>query len=196
LKVLKIGCASLFLLWAFGYFIYEVTVKPKVEEERNEQARQLAARLASPTRKWRIERSRSSFDDSMTVDLSLNAETAVSGWLGKVRTPVLGLRCYEHKTYAYIETGMTANVEYGLFHQATIRIRLDHEPAKTTVTDESTDSQALFFEQPIALIRSLLGHQQLTLGFTPFNSPPVETTFDLRGVEAAIVPLREACGWK
>jgi type VI secretion system protein VasI len=193
MKVVKIGCASLFLLFALGFFVQRVLVDPK---ERKEQAARVAARLASPIRKWTIERGRSPFDDSPTVTLLLKAETPIAGWPRKVETPVLVLRCQEHKTEAFIRTGMTPNVEYGRLHAATVRMRLDRDPATKAITSESTDHIALFFREPIPLIRSLLKHEQLTFGFTPFNSPAVETLFDLRGLDAAVIPLRESCGWK
>ncbi len=193
MKVVKIGCAGLFLLWAIGFFVERAIVEPKVQKE---QAAKLAARIASPTRKWTVERGRSSFDDSPTVELQLEAESTISGWPNKVETPVLVLRCKEHKTEAYIRTGMAANVEYGRVDEATVRIRLDRDSARETITSESTDHEALFFREPIGLIRSMLKHEQLTFGFTPFNSSAVQTTFDLRGLDAAVVPLRESCGWK
>lgn len=189
MKVIKLGCASLFLLGAIGFFIQKVAIEPNEEREK-------AARLASPTHKWTTIPSRSSFDDSPTVELQLEAETPISGWPGKVETPVLVLRCKEHKTEAYVQTGMAANVEYGRFDEATVRIRVDRDPATTTIGSESTDHHALFFKEPISLIKSLLKGEQMIFGFTPFNSSAVETKFDLRGLDAAVVPLREACGWK
>jgi type VI secretion system protein VasI len=197
MKALKIGCgvvcAGLFLLFAIGFFVEKVILEPA---EQQESAARLAERSASPTRKWTIERSRSSFDDSPTVELQLEAETRISGWPGRVETPALVLRCREHKTEAYVRTGMTPNVEYDRFNEATVRIRLDHDPATKLIASESTDHEALFLPEPIPLIRSLLKHERLTFGFTPFSSPPAETEFDLRGLTAAIVPLQEACGWK
>lgn len=65
-----------------------------------------------------------------------------------------------------------------------------------SLASESTDHLALFLREPIPLIRALTAHDHLTFGFTPFNSSPVETTFDLSGLKAAITPLQEACGWK
>jgi hypothetical protein len=89
MKALKIGCgvvfAGLLLLFAIGLFVEKTIV--------SEQRKESAARAASPTRKWAINRSRSSFDDSPTVELQLEAETPISGWPAKVETPLLVLRC-------------------------------------------------------------------------------------------------------
>jgi type VI secretion system protein VasI len=90
---------------------------------------------------------------------------------------------------------MVPNVEYGHASEATVRLRLDEDPATKVLASESTDHQALFFRDPIPFIRSLLKHQELLFGFTPFNSPAVETVFFLDGLSEAIKPLREACRW-
>jgi type VI secretion system protein VasI len=192
MKVLKLGCASLFLVFAISFFVQKGIVEPA---EKRDRAAKLASRLASPERKWTTERGRSSFDDSPTVSLTLEAEAPMLGWPDRIETPALVLRCQEHKTEAYIRTGMAPNVEYGRLREAAVRLRLDQEPASRIVASESTDNKALFFAEPISLIRSLLKHERLTFGFTPFNSSAVETAFDLRGLDAAIKPLRDACGW-
>ncbi len=132
MKVIKLGCASLFLLGAIGFFIQKVAIEPNEEREK-------AARLASPTHKWTTIPSRSSFDDSPTVELQLEAETPISGWPGKVETPVLVLAdARSTRPEAYVQTGMAANVEYGRFDEATVRIRVDRDPATTTIASEST----------------------------------------------------------
>jgi type VI secretion system protein VasI len=90
---------------------------------------------------------------------------------------------------------MAPNVEEGHFREATVRIRLDDDPAMKKLASQSTDSNALFFREPIPFIRLLLKRERMVFGFTPFNSPAVETEFGLDGLNEAIKPLREACGW-
>jgi type VI secretion system protein VasI len=103
------------------------------------------------------------------------------------------LRCLEHKTELFIQTGMPPNVELGKTEGATVRFRLDSDPAIITIATKSTDGQALFLPDANELIRELASHQRMLFGFTPFNSPAVETAFDLDGLADAVQTLRAAC---
>lgn len=147
-----------------------------------------------PVGKWRTEFETSAFDDSQTVILRLRAEQPVQGWL-VTYTPSLILRCMEGSIEAYVHIGMQADVEYGLTDLATVRLRYGQSPAFTVRAHESTDGEALFFPDAQAEISRMLNHQSLVFGFTPFNAPPVSTSFDLGGLPAAIAPLNDACAY-
>ena len=144
--------------------------------------------------KWRVDKETSKIDDSSNIFLMLNAESSISGWLNKTHTPELTIRCKEHKTEVYIETGMSSSVEYGT-DGATVILRFDKEKAKSYNTGKSTDGEALFFSQSVGLIKQMLSHSTMLFQFTPFNSSPVMTTFDLSGISEVIKPLRETCKW-
>jgi len=45
------------------------------------------------------------------------------------------------------------------------------------------------------VIFRMMRHQTMLLRFTPFNSSPQETSFNLRGLAAVIKPLEAACDW-
>ena len=142
--------------------------------------------------KWRTRFDTSSFDDSQTVVLRLEAESQISGWLATF-TPVLMLRCQEHKVEAFVNVGMQQDVEYGT-DNSTVRIRFDSDRSQTQEMSHSTDGEALFFRHPIEMIAAMMQHDKMVFGFTPFNASPVETTFDLRGLEEAAKPLLQTCG--
>jgi len=144
--------------------------------------------------KWHVSETKSEFDDSRTVVLSLDAENAVSGWIATA-TPKLVLRCKEGKTEAYVVTGMPATVETGELQRHTVRIRYDDNAAATVLMAQSTDNKALFFPSPISSIRHMLGSRMLIVGFTPFNANPVTARFVVEGLEAAVKPLRASCRW-
>ncbi len=150
---------------------------------------------AASTGRWVVKTSVSRMDDSQTVALSLAANRAVSGWPGTVSTPRLMLRCQEGEVSAYVATGLRPDVEYGNTSGATVTVRFDKNPAQELNTSQSTDGEALFFEEPKGMIRTLLLHQVMLFRFTPFNSAPQETSFTLRGLAQAIKPLETACGW-
>ncbi|NLF01660.1 MAG: DUF4352 domain-containing protein [Anaerolineales bacterium] len=148
---------------------------------------------AAPTGKWHVQYGQSPFDDSRTVVLTLRAEEEVQGWLTS-DTPVLVLRCQEHEVDAYIDVGTQQDVEYGETDVSTVRVRFDHGTAQTLKMGQSTDGEALFFRNPASIIDVMTHHDQMVFGFTPFNAPPAQTYFDLRGLADAIKPLREVCG--
>lgn len=146
-----------------------------------------------PNGKWFTYMGKSSFDDSTTIDLELKANTAVSGWPNNSYTPRLHIRCMEGIKEVYIDVGMSFDVEYGLYSRATVRIRFDSNEAFELIGLQSTNGEALFFTYPTPLIDSMLTSEKMTFGFTPFNSSPVTTTFDLFGLEEAIKPLNSIC---
>jgi hypothetical protein len=146
-----------------------------------------------PTGKWVTTFEKSSFDDTRTVILALKANSPVSGWVTDATIPLLIVRCKEKKTEAYVNVGMQQDVESGLYNQSTIRVRFDSQEAASLISDHSTDGKGLFFHDPQTIIDQMLQHEKMVFGFTPFNSNPVETSFDLRGLNEAIKPLQDSC---
>lgn len=162
----------------------------------------LAAKHAAPMTssssvagsKWQVVTETSKIDDSKTVILDLQADTKISGWPGKTKTPALVIRCKERKTDAYIVTGMSPMVEYGT-DDVTITLRIDKAPAFKLKASKSTDREALFIPSAVANLKRLMGGSTLLFEFVPFNSSPQMTTFQIAGLAEAIKPVREACKW-
>jgi hypothetical protein len=146
---------------------------------------------APATGRWEVSEDASSFDDSKRVILTLLAENEIQGPIGSY-LPALLLRCQEGVTEAFIDLGMQADVE-GISDTATVRMRFDAEEAFTAQASKSTDGEALFLPAPETFVDTLLNYDQLAFQFTPFSANPAEMTFDLRGLDEAIGPLREAC---
>jgi len=133
-------------------------------------------------------------DDSRIAVLSLAAEYEVKGWLVNKR-PSLVIRCQSRKTDVYVVTGMSANPELGLHEKATVTLRLDSAAPRTMVASESTDQEALFLPGGASLARQMRTATRLLFEFTPFRSSPQQVSFDLAGLDKAIQPVQEACGW-
>ena len=146
------------------------------------------------TGKWQVSTSKSDFDNSTTVALSLEAENYVKGWLDTT-LPTLILRCKEREMNVYIKVGTQVDVEYGLDDAASVRVRFDQNQTFELVADESTDGDALFFRDPYGMIMWMLQSKEMTFGFTPFNADPAVTKFDLRGLSNVIEPLKQSCNW-
>jgi hypothetical protein len=141
--------------------------------------------------KWIAISTVSSFDDTTTFGLALDAENSVRGWLSS-EIPTLYLRCRSRQLDVYITLGMTAEVAYDEdWHTA--RLRFDSDAAQTLLMGVGAEDDTLFFEDPEAIIISMLNHDTLLFGFTPFNATPVETRFDLRELSQAIHIIRDPC---
>lgn len=141
--------------------------------------------------KWVVRTGTSEFDDSTSVTMFLEADRAVSGRYD-TETPVLVVRCLEGQVESYVNVKMSANPERGLFRAVTVRLRFDDTEAFDSTVNESTDGEALFF-QGVSIINQMFRNDSLLFGFTPFNSEPVATTFDLKGFGNAAQDLRLAC---
>lgn len=149
----------------------------------------------SSASKWMITKKTSPVDDSINVTAMLDAEGSISGWPGKTETPTLVIRCKEKRTEAYLITGMHPDVERG-HDGASVTIRFDKEKAERKSLGKSTDGEALFFGKGVEFIQKALKHSSMLFEFTPYNSSPTRTTFDLSGIDDAVKPVKEACGWK
>jgi type VI secretion system protein VasI len=139
--------------------------------------------------KWNVSSEISPVDDSKTVVVSIEANELV-GRSYRKSSPTLVLRCKERKTVAYIDWEAYLGLD-----ETRVLTRIDDQPASRTSWSISTDRKASFHEQPIAFIKSLLGHQRLVSEVTPYGENPVLVTFSIAGLNQAIGPLRETCGW-
>lgn len=143
---------------------------------------------------WRVRTEISAIDDSTNVFISLNAKSAFKGWLDE-EVGTLLIRCKENRTQAYVITGMTAQSGYRRHDESQVTVRYDRSDALQIWMNESTDNKALFFPNPISEIKRMMNHQTMLFQFSPFNSSPTMTTFNIGGLSEAIEPLREACHW-
>jgi type VI secretion system protein VasI len=151
--------------------------------------------VVSGTGQWKVRTDTSPVDDSQSVYLSASADSPIAGWPNQRVTPTLWLRCREHKTEAYVETGMAANPEYGSLSEVTVTLRLDRDRAFKLQASQSTNREALFLPGASGLMKRFFGKEKLLFSFTPFNSSAATTTFPIGGLSEAIKPLRNACKW-
>lgn len=137
----------------------------------------------------------SAMDDSQTVTYELEAQNVLDGWLSH-RIPSLIVRCQEHKTEVYIQTGFPLTSELGRFRRHTIRLRFDDRPAGKELWSESTDNEAIFAPSSVALARRIAKTKRLRVELTPFNSSPQTIEFAVEGFQDSAKELGKACGWK
>ena len=145
---------------------------------------------ASPTSEagnWRVTDETNPVDDSRTVVLLLAANQGALAFGDRV---MLLLRCLGKDTEVYI------NWNDYLGTKAHVVTRVGQEQATRNEWSLSTTKQSTFYPgNDIAFIKKLLAAKRLVAQVTPYNESPITAIFDLTGIESAIVPLRETCGW-
>jgi len=175
----------------FGYSAHKIAQ----QASQGTPAVTLPRTNGAPSSGWSEQVEPSTMANSTTVTLTLLANNPVAGWLMNTR-PALVLRCEEHKTEAYVATGLSSSVELGRFHEHTVRLRLDDGKAERSTWSESTDNKALFAPNPIALVHRLSAAKTLRFEFTPFNANTQVADFNLEGLNDHLPKLEEACGRK
>jgi len=145
---------------------------------------------------WAFETEKSDFKDTTDVFLSTKTENDLSCGTFDRGPGQLILRCMENTTAAMLIT--SCHMASGFSGYGQVEYRVDDRPAKTRNFDESTDNSALGLwdgGSAIPFIKELIGGTTLIMRFTPFNESPTTARFDISGLESALEPLRNECGW-
>lgn len=152
---------------------------------------------AQPTGNWRTRRDKSAMTDQETVVLSLQSNEMVQcRQFGSPSYLTLIIRCMEDTTSLYI-TG-DCHVASGFYGYGKVTLRLDDGKPFNRNMDDSTDSSALGLwdgGSSIPLLKQMIGKDRMIARFTPFGANPIEPSFTISGLDEAIKPVREACGW-
>jgi hypothetical protein len=77
-----------------------------------------------------------------------------------------------------------------------VTTRFDGGPPAASYWSESTDHEAVFSPNPIALARKLSKTKLWLVEFTPFETGPVTTSFQTEGLAAILDQVASACKWK
>ena len=105
--------------------------------------------------------------------------------------------CLGNVTSVAFETGcfMTSS-RYRNYGDVTYRI--DGGSPRVAAMVAGRDDRSLGYwsgDVAIPFVRDLLGKSRLTAKMTPFSEDPLQASFDIRGLDKAIAPIRKACGW-
>lgn len=138
------------------------------------------------TGKWKVKVATNPIDDTKSVTLSLVAD---SGHKNTRRPIVLIARCKSGNTDLYISWS-----EY-LGRDAEVLTRVGTHKAITSPWSMSTDKKATFAPKPEVLLKEILDSNKFIAQITPYNESPRTAIFDTTGLENAIHPLKETCGW-
>lgn len=83
-------------------------------------------------------------------------------------------------------------------NSGTLTIQFDRLPSRSQSLELSADRTALGFftdDQAIAFLDQLLDAERMFVRAQPQGQRSATVSFQLEGIEAALVPVREACGW-
>lgn len=154
-------------------------------------------RVPTDAGEWSVRKETSKLTDQANVYAAVESEEVINcGWNRgeKIR---LFVRCMENSTSLIFQTGchMTSS-EYNDYGDVTYR--LDDDKARTVGMQESTNHRSLGLwsgGRSIPVIKQMLGKSQMVVRMTPYGESPFTASFNIAGLDEAIAPLREACGW-
>jgi type VI secretion system protein VasI len=146
--------------------------------------------------KWKVKTQKSKLDDSANISLQLPSVDLLRDRFGSVKYLSLHLRCAEGATVLYFHFGglFMSNIESG----GRISYRFDTEKANSALMSASNDHEALGLwdsNGAIAFAKKISKAKSLYIRATPHSESTVSGSFELDGIEEALVTLRKACRW-
>lgn len=144
---------------------------------------------------WRVRTETSKIDDSTNVWLTLASEEQTNCPY-KDGSHSIHIACRENSTNIWIYFGecFMSSIQ----GKGQVTYRLDSEKAATKNFQESNNNMALGLwngRQAIPFIEKMIGHERLIVRATPFSDSTVTGEYNISGLEEAIKPLQQACGW-
>ena len=145
--------------------------------------------------KWEVSSTTSKIDDSKNVYLRLEADNEVLGRYGDRVRVTMTVTCRENVTSLWFNFGghFMSDYQYG-----TITYRVDDKKAKRKKFRESTNNEALGLwngGSSIPFLKLIMSGKHLLVRATPYSESAIDSEFEIAGLENALKPLREACGW-
>lgn len=153
------------------------------------------ATTAAPAIAWQTHKSTSPIDDSTTVVIIQEAEGTYTNRYGRPGRANLQILCEQNTTALALVLPELYTSDVGGLGNVTFRA--DRDPAFNVQMIASNDRASLMIPsgEAIRSIKKLLGAQSLFAQTLTVSEPAVEVRFDLTGLEAALQPIRETCGW-
>ena len=111
--------------------------------------------------------------------------------MSQLGTKRIVLRCKNHRTEVIAFWPLPPVTQY-------VWSRVDKENADNSKWNEATnDDSVIFHPDPISFINKMVGHDRLLVQTEAHFQKTFDMTmsFDIKGVENAIEPLRKECNW-
>jgi len=139
---------------------------------------------------WDVSESKSEMTDEHTVALSLRASAPLQNDFGAV-WPTLVVRCRENRIEAYVNAKMVLDGDSD--GDSRVRLRWNEDSPIEATWSRSSDYQAVFADDPAALLVGLSRYSKFRIEVHPYDRTPVVASFAPRGVEPLIPKLTRAC---
>lgn len=169
-----------------------VAIKTKSPTNQEAPTDAAVTKVASQYGKWELESDTSTIDGTITTYIYVKATKEVQGSFVS-QTPALVLRCDNKDFNVYVNTGTQIQETSMGSKEAEIRYRIGNNNVLSITAPVATSGDAIFFNNPITFAKRLIGSDSLAFEFSPYNTIPQDTSFDLRGIELAVKPVFEAC---
>ena len=102
--------------------------------------------------------------------------------------PELVIRCKGKKRELLLAT-------HGVVTDGTVRLKFDDGKPVTQQWDQSDSYDTLFSQQPVALVKQLVGAKILMLEYRPYHKGPELLLFQIDGLKDAISEASTVCTW-
>ena len=127
----------------------------------------------------------------LTGDGKLANPAPQSPWDGAA-TPLLSIQCLGAERVAFVNLNWEANVAL-----ASVTTRLDDGPSRAARWRlDLPGGVAILPLDKEAFVSELLGKRSLRLTLRFAGATPTTTTFQVAGLDLALAPLRDQCGWR
>ncbi|MGR7652546.1 type VI secretion system-associated protein TagO [Klebsiella aerogenes] len=161
-------------------------------QDETEDVASSAVEPAPNPGKWLTHITTSPVDDSKNVVLMLPSNDSIRTPYGETVTPTIFVACREKKTEVFINWDVYLGLE-----ETSMLYRFDKQKAVERRWSISTDTKAVFYSgRDIDFVKAMVKANKMFARITPYNESPVSVTFDLTGLNSALKPLQQACGWK
>jgi type VI secretion system protein VasI len=150
------------------------------------------SKLTPTTGKWVISKKVSDINDRPLIWVMLPAENLPNDGISIYAKPSLDLRCEDGQTDAYIAPQRVMSLSNdGL----DVLFQIDGGPAKREIWQVSSDGRKIYQPRPIPWIKALMAAGKLDVQIVIYGRDSLNFSFDLKGLDLAVAPLRALCDW-
>ena len=128
------------------------------------------------------------------IAFELPSESKVAVWQRQVQLTLV-VRCVANRIDAFVFTQSPAKLE-PQDNDHTVRLAFDGQPESVERWPDSDEHDALFAPDGAAFVQRLTSAKTMRFGFTPHNSSPVSTGFNVAGLGDAMAPSARQCAAK
>ena len=150
------------------------------------------SKLTPTTGKWVISKKVSDINDRPLIWVMLPAEGLQNDGISIYAKPSLDLSCEDGQTYAYIAPQRVMSVSNDSMD---VLFQIDGGPAKREIWQVSGDGRKIFQPRPIPWIKALMPARKLAVQIVIYGRDSLNFSFDLKGLDLAVAPLRDLCSW-